>query len=124
MKTIATFWRTDDAHLLRLRLEAAGFHAVLQDENITQIHPWRASAIGGVRLQVDESDFEAIRKFLSDNSDGTPALHPASDPDSLKCCSCQTPIPGGHSRCPACGWSYEDVPEGWQSGPDLPHPKE
>lgn len=111
MKTISTFWKTDDAHLLRLRLESAGFPSILQDENITQLHPWRAAAIGGVRLQVDDSNFEAVQKFLAESNDLPKSENPISDPDAFECWACRAIIPTGRNRCPACGWSYEDAPE-------------
>jgi hypothetical protein len=41
MTTLATFWKTDEAHLFQRHLEAVGMKAFLQDENITQILPKR-----------------------------------------------------------------------------------
>lgn len=111
MITIATFWKTEEAHLLRLRLAAAGISSFLQDENITQMHPWRAAAMGGVRVQIDDADLEAAQKILSEDSP-TPMKHiPPSDPDALECCSCQATIPPSQTRCSSCGWSYEDQAE-------------
>lgn len=108
MKTIASFWKTEEAHLLRLRLAAAGIPSFLQDENITQMHPWRAAAIGGVRVQVDDSDLEAAQKILAENS-GAPVEHvPPSDSDAIECYSCHATIPPSQTRCSSCGWSYED----------------
>ena len=37
MTTIATFNKPEEAHLLRMRLEAGGIAAFLQDENLVQI---------------------------------------------------------------------------------------
>ena len=66
MKTIATFWKTEEAHLLRLRLGEAGIPAFLQDEHITQLYPWSAAAIGGSRVQVADADFEEAQRILSE----------------------------------------------------------
>jgi hypothetical protein len=108
MKTIASFWKTEEAHLLRLRLAAAGIPSFLQDENISQIHPWRAAAMGGVRVQVDDSALEAAQQILSENHGSTAEHAPPSDPDAMECFSCQATIPPSQTRCSACGWSYED----------------
>jgi hypothetical protein len=111
MKTIATFWKTEEAHLLRLRLNESGIAAFIQDEHITQLHPWRAAAIGGVRVQVAESDFEEAKRILSESE-----LQPAAQalslvPGASECCACHSPIPPDRTRCPSCGWSYEDGEE-------------
>ena len=108
MKTIATFWKTEEAHLLRVRLGAAGILAFLQDEHITQLHPWRAAAIGGVRVQVADSDFDEAQGILSEHEIQSFVETPPSASDVLACCACQTLIPPEQTRCPACGWSYED----------------
>jgi hypothetical protein len=63
MVTIATFSNANDAHLLRMRLEADGIQAFVQDElgqNFVQ-------SIGGVRVQVADEDAEAAREYLSDD---------------------------------------------------------
>ncbi|RFC41734.1 MAG: putative signal transducing protein [Verrucomicrobia bacterium] len=108
MKTIASFWKTEEAHLLRLRLAAAGIPSFLQDENITQMHPWRAAAIGGVRVQVDDSYLASAQKILSGPFISSAEHSPPTDPDALECCSCQAIIPQSQTRCFSCGWSYED----------------
>lgn len=108
MKTIATFWKPEEAHLLCFRLSGAGIQAVIQDENITQLHPWRAAAIGGVRVQVNDCDVEAARKILSENQ-FPPAFQDApGDSGAIPCCSCGAPIAKNETRCTACGWSYND----------------
>jgi hypothetical protein len=112
MKTIATFWKTEEAHLLRLRLGESGIQGFLQDEHITQLHPWRAAAMGGVRVQVADADFDKATDILSDG--GVPAVVQIQSEvgDALACCACQAVIPPDQTRCPACGWSYEGVEAG------------
>ena len=63
MTTIATFNKPEDAHLLRLRLEAGGIAAFLVDENVTQME-W-SFLTGGVRVQVADEDVTAVRELLA-----------------------------------------------------------
>ncbi len=63
MTTIATFNKPEDAHLLRLRLEAGGIAAFLVDENVTQME-W-SFLTGGVRVQVADEDVPAVRELLA-----------------------------------------------------------
>lgn len=112
MKTVAIFWKTEDAHLLRIRLGSEGIPAFLQDENATQMHPWRAAAVGGVRVQVPEAHFEAAQKILAGFELPAAAETVLGEPNALDCCACKSPMSPDQTRCPACGWSYEDEPEG------------
>ena len=106
MKTIATFEKPEEAHLVRMRLEAFGIQAYLQDENITQLGTWRAHAIGGVRLQVADEDVERAQHYLAEES--KLFCEPPKETDAIRCCACGATIAVGQARCGACGWSYED----------------
>jgi hypothetical protein len=121
VKTVATFWKPEEAHLLRLRLCEAGIPAFLQDEHSTQLHPWRAAAIGGVRVQVDDADFDAAKLLasgLETESAGAPKAMPL-DPDAIECCCCRARMASSQSRCSTCGWSYEDEdPADGRPGPE------
>ena len=68
MVTVATFSKPEEAHLLRMRLEAAGIPAYLRDENISQV--WGGSCfspdLGGVKVEIAEEDMEAAREVLRD----------------------------------------------------------
>jgi hypothetical protein len=108
MQTIATFWTPGEAHLLRLRLCEAGIPAFIQDEHITQIHPRSAAALGGVRVQVAEADFDAAKRLVSAVDPRTSARTISEDPDATECCLCHGLIGPGQTRCSSCGWSYED----------------
>jgi hypothetical protein len=108
MKTIANFWKPEDAHLLRLRLGEEGIPAFLQNEHTTQIHPFRAAAVGGVSVQVAASDFDAAQKILSITGPAPSTPTPDSKSDILQCFSCGTVIPDDKTECPSCGWSYEN----------------
>lgn len=65
MITVATFSKPGDAHLLRLRLGAGGVDAYVQDENMVQMNWLYSNAIGGVRVQIDETDLEAAREIVA-----------------------------------------------------------
>jgi len=39
-----------------------------------------------------------------------PALPEYGPSKTAKCLLCQSTIPAGQTKCPECGWSYEDAP--------------
>ncbi|MDE2755718.1 MAG: DUF2007 domain-containing protein [Acidobacteriota bacterium] len=67
--TIASFDHTLDANLAKTRLEAEGIDCILTDEHITSMNWFWVPAIGGVRLQVRESDAERAVEILEGESD-------------------------------------------------------
>jgi hypothetical protein len=66
MLTVATFSKPEEAHMLRLRLEAGGVPAYIQDENMVQTDWLYSNAIGGVRVQIDEDDVDRAKEILED----------------------------------------------------------
>ncbi|CAN5560371.1 hypothetical protein BH09VER1_BH09VER1_38730 [soil metagenome] len=72
MTTIAQFSKAEDAHLLRLRLEAAGIAVFIQDENTVQVDWLLSDAIGGVRVQVGDEDVEAANLILFEDTEAPP----------------------------------------------------
>jgi len=66
MITVATFSKPEEAHMLRLRLEAGGVPAYIQDENMVQTDWLYSNAIGGVRVQIDEDDADRAKEILQD----------------------------------------------------------
>ena len=68
--------------MLRMRLEAGGVPAFLQDEYMVQIDWGASNALGGVRLQIAEEDSERAREILDDIGE---------------------PLPEDRPVCPACG---------------------
>ena len=65
LKTIASFSKPEDAHLLRMRLGAGGVEAYVQNENIFQTEGFGVRGGGGVLVQVAEEDLEAAREILA-----------------------------------------------------------
>jgi hypothetical protein len=82
MITVGTFSKPEEAHLLRMRLEAGGVPAFIQDENMVQMDWLYSNAIGGVRVQIAEEDLEAAKQILNEEpvSNG--------DPNMAKCPKC------------------------------------
>jgi hypothetical protein len=81
--TLASFSKPEEAHLFRMRLEAVGIPAFVQDEHMIQLDWLYSNAIGGVRVQVGEGDFEDAREFLASD---TP--QPTPEAEGLSCPSC------------------------------------
>jgi len=109
MKTIATFTKPEEAHLLRIRLQAAGVESFIRDENTIQTGGSLDSIeFGGVRVDVADQDVETVRDLLANDRGTESDLDAPAEAGSIKCLSCQATIAFGHTRCPSCGWSYED----------------
>lgn len=64
MITIATFSKPEEAHLLRMRLEAVGIPAYIRDENTIQMDWLYSNLIGGVRVEISPEDEAEAREFL------------------------------------------------------------
>ena len=76
METIATFSKPEDAHLLRMRLEAGGIPAFIQDENLIQMDWLLSNAVGGVRVQVADEDVTAACQLLAEDRGVSTAEQP------------------------------------------------
>ncbi len=82
MITVATFSKPEEAQLLRLRLEAGGVPAYVQDENVVLLYWFYSNAIGGVRVQIAEEDIDAAKEILAER----PVV--ADDPTMPRCPKC------------------------------------
>jgi hypothetical protein len=77
MRTLAAFNHPDQAHLLRMRLEGCGIVAHVRDENMVTLD-WLASlAVGGVKVDVADEDFDKARVVMSEEPPATPKQAPA-----------------------------------------------
>lgn len=56
--TILTTTYPHDAHMAKTYLESEGIEVILKDELMAQVYNFNSNAIGGVKLQVLESDVE------------------------------------------------------------------
>lgn len=95
MITIAQFSKPEEAHLLRMRLEAGGVPAFVLDENIVQMDWLYSNAIGGVRLQIAEEDAERAQEILGEEP---PEALPSDRPVCPACGSIDTGIDDGPRR--------------------------
>ena len=69
--TVYTAANSADAHLVRARLEAAGFHPFVANEASALNIERGTLAIGGIRVQVPEAEAAEVKEFLETPS--TPA---------------------------------------------------
>jgi hypothetical protein len=84
--TLATFGSSTDAHLARMRVEAAGIECFLDNENIVDANWLWSSAVGGVRLKVPEEDAAAALEALKTEVKGPPPAVPdAPGPPCPRC---------------------------------------
>ena len=73
MKLVTIFkaFSPADAHLVRSRLEAAGFHAAVVGEMAAMSMEGYSVATGGIRVQVPDNEAAEAREFL--NAGDSPA---------------------------------------------------
>lgn len=64
--TIKTFNHPNDLLVIRSRLESEGIECFVQDEQITQVHPFYSGAVGGAKLQVREEDVERAIEIMKE----------------------------------------------------------
>nr|WP_299342263.1 DUF2007 domain-containing protein [Allomuricauda sp.] len=75
--TLGSFEFLTDVQIIKGRLEAEGIAVVLKDENTVSIEPFASNALGGIKLQVYQSDkdkaleiFNEVRSYaVDDNGD-------------------------------------------------------
>jgi hypothetical protein len=89
--TIARFDNAAHAHLYRQRLEIEGFQCFIQDEAVSRLVYPSLAMVGGVKLQVCESDVPRLRELIQ----GDPEL---AQPGGIDANALQTP-----EACPQCG---------------------
>jgi hypothetical protein len=64
MITIRAFDTPEEAHLVKGQLEAAGISAVIRNEYTVGVDWGLSNAVGGVQVQVSDSDVEAAKSVL------------------------------------------------------------
>ena len=62
-----TFMFPTELAVVKSKLESEGIECKVLDENTVQVHNFLSQAIGGVRLQVAESNLERARKILEES---------------------------------------------------------
>jgi len=67
--TISRSFNPADAQLIRSRLEAAGFHAVVVNELAALCFEGYALGTGGIRVQVPDAEAADAKEFLESPAD-------------------------------------------------------
>ncbi len=62
--TIATFNLPIEAHIVKGRLESEGIEVFLADEHTIAMNPFYSAMVGGVKLQVAETDVDEALRIL------------------------------------------------------------
>jgi hypothetical protein len=65
---IATFHNQMEFLLARTRLESAGIECFARDENMLRIAGWHSHILGGIKLEVAESDAQDALAILHDTA--------------------------------------------------------
>lgn len=99
--TVATYWNSIEAGLARGRLEAAGIRSFLADDQMVGTAWYLGNAIGGIKLQVIDSEAEAALAALSENDADAENLNGTDDADVKDAAS------EGTDRSEAVGHEYE-----------------
>ena len=115
-----------EAHLVRSRLESAGVQAFLTDEHIVSVQWLYSTAVGGVKVLVQDRDVEEAREILSPRPVRHSARFVTDDLHAPRCPSCGSlevvehysrritfassiffgfplPLPGRRALCRTCG---------------------
>lgn len=69
MKTVASFNKPIDAQLLWSRLEGSGIKAFLRDENMVTLDWLASNAVGGVKVDVADKDYERALELIDSGSE-------------------------------------------------------
>jgi hypothetical protein len=88
VKTVATFREAYQAHLAKGKLEAEGIPSIVVDEYLAGVNWMYSQAIGGVKVQVAEADYERAEEILKEDY--------SKDVDALD-------QEGPKESCPKCG---------------------
>jgi DNA-directed RNA polymerase subunit RPC12/RpoP len=96
--TVVSFFYPNEAGVPRSLLESEGIECFIFDENTISVHPFYSNAIGGIRLQVRESDAQRAAEILKEggfiNEEGKKnALEKETTEEK----------PFNGSTCPYCG---------------------
>lgn len=83
MKTIATFLNLQDAYLLQIRLESEGVKSLVTDEMTASMIPHLTNLIGGIKVQVMDSDYARALALLQEEQ-----IPPVNLRDDLTCPRC------------------------------------
>ena len=104
--TVLTFTFPHEVAIIRGRLESEGIFCFVQDELTIQVQPFYSNAIGGVKLQVRESDLDRTIEILKETGYiKDEDLQPSGEPPQLEkhADNQKVVMKGGKIICPICG---------------------
>ncbi|MBN1291058.1 MAG: DUF2007 domain-containing protein [Candidatus Latescibacteria bacterium] len=87
--TIGCFSQGIEAHLAKTRLESEGIECFIRDENTINVNWLYSNAIGGVKLQVRQSDSEKAKKIFS-HFDEIPSHNKTDSEAQQRCPKCNS----------------------------------
>jgi len=88
--TLLSFSQPIEANVAKGRLESEGVEVVLLDEHTVNINWLYSNAIGGVKLQVRESEVEKAQEILSRLDEEEVSPEEESDDELTHCPSCNS----------------------------------
>lgn len=110
--TIDSFDHLTQAEMLLLRLTQEGLDARLADNHIVAMKWLMANAIGGIKVQVPDSQAEQACEIAAELRLQIRArVNDQTEIDDDACLSCGHTIPDSADSCTQCGWSYLDAQE-------------
>lgn len=98
--TLTTFTFPTEAHVAKGFLEANGIESYLKDEMTVQVNNFYSNAIGGVKLQVAETDYERGIQLLREG--GYLKEHSENAEDHIKIV--EVVRIADQKACPFCGF--------------------
>lgn len=78
---IATFTYPSELTIAKLALEASKIDCYVRDELTIQVHNFASNAIGGIRLEVPEKQYEEALKILVDSGFENFLMENSTDPN-------------------------------------------
>jgi hypothetical protein len=106
--TVATYRFAHEAEFARLVLEREGIRAFILDAETVAMDWLLGGAVGYIKLQVAASQAEAAAALLAERPKPSDQEAAENEGAESTCLACGAPLAESQSRCPACGWSYED----------------
>ena len=87
LTTIRTFDNAPEAHVFRIKLENSGINSYIFDEETITLDPLMTVALGGIKLKVDQTDFDKALNIISE-IENSPLTN--ENNEILKCPKCDS----------------------------------
>ena len=107
--TIAKFQSLPEAEACKLCLESEGVTVYLTDAETIRTDWLLSNAIGSIKVQVAKDQMEKALLLLEQVRQRNDDQSKHTDQDF--CLACGAVMPKDVSKCPTCGWSFDDGKE-------------